>query len=110
MYCNLLHTLCCLRDFAQLRLAEQILAERETDLHLVETKAERERVEKEQMVEEMAAMKSALNSSIIEPQDSPQSSRVSCVGAMPLLAPSLYTHTHTVHVYCTDNKTISLYS
>ncbi len=64
---------CVCRDFAQLRLAEQILAEREQDLHLVEGRAERERLERESMLEEMTAMKSVLNTSTLDNTESPQS-------------------------------------
>lgn len=70
------------RDYAQLRLAEQILAEREQDLHMIENKAERDRLEKEQLAEEVAVIKSTLNTSTQEFSESPQSSRRSVGGAL----------------------------
>ena len=69
------------RDYAQLHLAEQIIAEKEQDLHFVESRAERDRLEKEHLAEEVAAIKSTKNVSLSELSESltasPPLSRVS---------------------------------
>ena len=72
------------RDMAQLRLAEQLISEREHVLHSVEYKADMAMLEKEALEEELVAMKSEKNMSMVSNTSmgatSPSSGRVSvCV-------------------------------
>ncbi len=62
------------REVAQLKLAEQIIAEKDHDLHSVEYRAEMALVEKEALEEELVAMKSIHNTSNVSFQDTQTSS------------------------------------
>lgn len=67
---------------AQLRLAEQLISERDQVLHTVEYKADMAVLEKEALEEELLAMKSERNTSVVSNASAgggspPPSSRVS---------------------------------